>query len=89
MANLKYAVGPQGWAAGGYWLDAGAVVDTSVRSEAVFQRPPVDCVPLNQSTYDFFCSQGTVGLGYDYSRVAVAPGVTGINPRAKSLDMGV
>jgi hypothetical protein len=83
MVALKYAVGPGGWAAGGYWLDPGTVVDTGLRHEAVFQRPPPDCVPLNQQTYDWF-DQGVTGLGHPYHRVAVAPGVKGVNPKAGS-----
>ena len=83
MANLKYATGPQGWAAGSYWLDAGTVVDTSLPRwwEAVWRSPPPDCVPLNQQTYDYFVSQGVAGLGHPYHRVAVVPGVKGVNPR--------
>jgi hypothetical protein len=30
MPNLRYSVGQGGWAAGGYWLDAGVIVDTSL-----------------------------------------------------------
>jgi hypothetical protein len=84
MAALKYAVGPGGWAAGAYWLDVGTVVDTSLPRwwEPVWQRPPPDCVPLNQTTYDFFVSKGVVGLGHPYHRVAVVAGVNGVMPPA-------
>jgi hypothetical protein len=59
-------------------LDPGVVVDTALRPDAVFQRPPPDAVPLNQETYDYFTSNGVIGMGYDYTKVAVFPGVVGI-----------
>jgi hypothetical protein len=84
---LKYRVGPQGWCApGGHWLDRGVVVDTSVRLEFAGVVPPPDCVPLDQQTYDFMTSNGVVGLGYPYERVAVVAGVVGINPKPRSLN---
>jgi hypothetical protein len=79
---LKYAVGQNGWAAGGHWLDRGTVVDTSVWLEFANVVPPIDAVPLNQQTYNWFVSKGVVGLGYPYERVAVVAGVTGVLPPA-------
>jgi hypothetical protein len=77
---LRYAVGSGGWAAGGYWLDAGTIIDTSLRGDPVWQRPPPDAVPLNQQTYDFMVSHLVVGLGYPYEKVAVVAGVVGVIP---------
>jgi hypothetical protein len=79
---LKYATGPGGWAAGMRWLDPGVVIDTSKPEWAWATAPPPDAVPLDQFTYDFMVSQGVVGMSYAYHRVAVGPGVKGINPRA-------
>jgi hypothetical protein len=83
---LRYAVGPQGWAAGGYWLDPGVVVDTSQGRwwEPIWLQPPPDCVPLDQFTYDYFVSNGMIGMGYRYERVAVVAGVVGILPARSS-----
>jgi hypothetical protein len=75
---LRYAVGKNGWAAGPYWLDPGVIVDTTLRPDEVFKRPPPDAVPLNQETYDFMTSNGVIGMGYRYEVVAVVAGVVGI-----------
>jgi hypothetical protein len=81
MPDLKYATGPGGWnAPGGHWLDPGVIVDTSVWGEFANVRPPPDCVPLDQQTYDWFVSKGVVGLGYPYWMVAVVAGVVGLMP---------
>jgi hypothetical protein len=67
-------------------LDPGTVVDTSVLAEFAGVAPPPDCVPLNQQTYDWFTSNGIIGLGYPYWKIAVVAGVVGINPKPKSLN---
>jgi hypothetical protein len=86
---LKYAVGPQGWnAAGGHWLDPGTLVDTSVWLEFANVVPPMDAIPLNQQTYDWFVSNKVVGLGYPYWRVAVVAGVVGVMPPASNAGGG-
>jgi hypothetical protein len=83
---LRYAVGRGGWAAGGYWLDPGVIVDTSDGRwfEDIWRQPPPDAVPLNQVTYDYFVSRGMIGMGYRYEVVAVFPGVVGILPARSS-----
>jgi hypothetical protein len=83
---LRYAVGKGGWAAGGYWLDPGTVVDTSQGRwfEDIWRQPPPDAVPLDQFTYDYFVSRGMIGMSYPYERVAVVAGVVGILPQRGS-----
>ena len=83
---LRYAVGRGGWAAGGYWLDAGTVVDTGQGRwfEDIWRQPPPDAVPLDQFTYDYFTSTGMIGMSYPYEKVAVFPDVVGILPARSS-----
>jgi hypothetical protein len=83
VQSIRYAVGPHGWALG-YphgWLDAGTIIDTMQPRWFDFLTipPPIDAVPLNQYTYDWFVSaHGRVGQGYPYWTTAEVPGVVGL-----------
>jgi hypothetical protein len=81
LPNLKYQL-VSGLSVGQWFLPPGQIIDTSLQQfEWLFNvPPPMDCVALNQATYDFLVSNGQVGLSYPYWTTRYAPGITPVHP---------
>jgi hypothetical protein len=85
---MKYYVGGVGWevrhpSLSRLFLPPSTLIDDSLPQWAylVGQGPPIDCIPLDQATYNFMTSNGVIGLGFPYWRVAVSPGIVPIEPQ--------
>ena len=82
LPNLRYQL-TTGLVVGQWFIPRDTQVDTSRQEFAWLFNvpPPLDCVALNQATYDFLVSaNGTIGLSYPYHLVRYAAGVVPVHP---------
>jgi hypothetical protein len=81
LPNLRYQL-TTGLVVGQWFIPRDTQVDTSRQEFAWLFNvpPPPDAVALNQATYDFMVSNGTVGLSYPYWLVRYGPGITPVHP---------
>jgi hypothetical protein len=82
LPNLKYQL-VTGFLVNQWFIPPATIIDTSRQEFAWLFNvlPPMDAIPLDQATYQFFTSSGgTIGCGYPYWAVRYGPNVVPINP---------